>query len=257
MRSHGAVLQQAPPPGHGARGDGLIVGASLSSHSSAAPALPDFPLATKQLRAMFEDYARLVAEATPLSEAMEMVTDKLRLMRAPARSDGGRGPVHAALARHPGALEAIVAGLVGRMEGFLDEARMLYSRFDAQHLQAGEALTRWRVAVQLWLNRYELGAEVSLHEADEISQSDEDTADGDPSSAARAVLAAIDDVEEDLHALRAGTTEGCYLDPAVGVPKWTRKTVDVPSVLEGLDVLSATALAASQHKKSVTGKVRR
>merc|ERR1712217_495698 len=75
-------------------------------------------------------------------------------MRVPP---AGPGAVHNALAEHAGALEAIVAQLVRRMEGFLSESQALHCRFEARH---GHDLVRCRLAVQLWLNRWEAGSVV-------------------------------------------------------------------------------------------------
>jgi len=149
-----------------------------------APSL-DLRTLDKPMRQFLEAYDKLCDEAKPLTEAMDIVSERLRLMRVP---DDGSGAVHTALAGHPGALESIVSKLVARIEQYLDESRALHSRYRVQN---GSALTRCRQSVQLWINRREVGSNnLGKMNADDDEDSDDQLSICEGVLAAHAVLKA-------------------------------------------------------------------
>eukprot|EP00927_Polykrikos_kofoidii_P012019 TRINITY_DN15157_c0_g1_i1.p1 TRINITY_DN15157_c0_g1~~TRINITY_DN15157_c0_g1_i1.p1 ORF type:complete len:267 (+),score=45.21 TRINITY_DN15157_c0_g1_i1:60-860(+) len=234
---------------------------STSSHgkNGGGPLFLDLLVVTKQLRALFEDYAKLLTEAKPLSNAIEMVSEKLHLMRASVRCHG-RDVVLAAIVSHSGALEGIMARLIGRMEGFLAESRTIYHRFDVKHRQA---MPRCRASVQLWLNRWEVGAEFVGCKDEQILELDEDNDEAEeeetaglanPMEAARVVLDAMTALEEDLQVRREQVQDVRYLDRGGSLRSELRKpsvpAVQVDVVLKSLDAFLAGGRASTQWSRS-------
>ncbi|CAK0862977.1 unnamed protein product, partial [Prorocentrum cordatum] len=125
---------------------------SLGCLRLTTPPATDPRAVVRPFRTLLLAYEPLVEEVETLSRAMQIVRQKLLLMATPQE---GPGPVHRALEAHPGALETIVARLIDRMEGFRQQTASLRGRFVAQH---GLALLQARAALQLWLNRQEVGA---------------------------------------------------------------------------------------------------
>lgn len=171
------------------------------------------------LRQSLEAYVKFAEEAATLSRAMEVVSQKLRLV-APPPPGGERGPVHRALAANPGSHERLFARLVGRMEQFHAEAAALHTRFGAQH---GAALSRCWAAAQLWLNRQEIGMLPRAEPGVVL--------------AAGEVLAALATARDGMQEWRRGVSACRYLGAAAGGSSGSVELPGEPARIDATSVL--------------------
>eukprot|EP00933_Yihiella_yeosuensis_P077852 TRINITY_DN8878_c0_g1_i1.p1 TRINITY_DN8878_c0_g1~~TRINITY_DN8878_c0_g1_i1.p1 ORF type:complete len:272 (-),score=62.81 TRINITY_DN8878_c0_g1_i1:26-781(-) len=166
--------------------------------------------ALRQLPEVFEAYDKLVDEASSLSQAMQSVAEKIRLV---ARSEQEPGPVHVALSKHEGAQERMVAILIARLEQFRSESILAHGKFQRQH---GNALLQCIGSVGIWLLRKDLGSGCVQHSVLEEAEGDDGMED--PFLSAQRLQETLSVVEAELTSWKDGLESCRYLSPPGGLP---------------------------------------
>eukprot|EP00930_Biecheleria_cincta_P076668 TRINITY_DN63879_c0_g1_i1.p1 TRINITY_DN63879_c0_g1~~TRINITY_DN63879_c0_g1_i1.p1 ORF type:complete len:265 (-),score=78.81 TRINITY_DN63879_c0_g1_i1:17-811(-) len=167
--------------------------------------------ACRQLRPLLTALGSFAEEAQTLRQAMEVVAEKIKLLAAPAQ---GPGPVHCALAKHPGVLERLCVRLVARLEGFREQGVTLHRKLEKQH---GASLSSCGGALRLWLHRREVGAAPGYYrrvqpEAEEGSEPESlELLGGAAIAAAQRVQEVFDAAEAELCSWKSGLANIGYM----------------------------------------------